>query len=117
MTSKAPVFLFIPVSSAEGIGEYMRSLIVANQILQHWPNAQISFILSEQAPYFLQCPFDVLTTPKSPTKHTKEVNQIIEQLKPDVVIFDAKSLSDGPICTIHLPMNAGTTFHGTWVQA
>lgn len=37
--------------------------------------------------------------------------------KTDVVIFNAKCLSDGPICTIHLPLNAGTTFHGTWVSA
>jgi len=37
--------------------------------------------------------------------------------KTDVVIFNAKCLSDGPLCTIRLPINAGTTFHGTWVQA
>jgi len=89
MTSKAPVFLFIPVSSTEGIGEYMRSLIVANQILKSWPNAQINFILSEQAPYLSQCPFNVMTTPRSPTKHTEEVNKLIVKIQPDVVIFDA----------------------------
>jgi len=34
----------------------------------------------------------------------------------DVVILDARCLNDGPICTIHLPINTGTSFHGTWVQ-
>jgi all-trans-8'-apo-beta-carotenal 15,15'-oxygenase len=35
----------------------------------------------------------------------------------DLVILDALGVSDGPVATIHLPLNAGTTFHGTWVRA
>jgi all-trans-8'-apo-beta-carotenal 15,15'-oxygenase len=33
----------------------------------------------------------------------------------DVQILDANNVSDGPVATIHLPINSGTTFHGTWV--
>ncbi|NRA82576.1 MAG: hypothetical protein HRU22_01970 [Gammaproteobacteria bacterium] len=87
--TNAPIFLFVPVSSAQGIGEYMRSLIIAKQIVKIWPDAKIHFILSKQAPYATSCPFDALLTEKSPTKHVKEVNQFISQLKPDMVIFDA----------------------------
>lgn len=35
----------------------------------------------------------------------------------DVAIFNAQSIKDGPVATIHLPVNSGTTFHGTWVNA
>lgn len=33
----------------------------------------------------------------------------------DVEILDALCVADGPLATIHLPINSGTTFHGTWV--
>lgn len=35
----------------------------------------------------------------------------------DVAVLDARRVGDGPICTIHLPVNAGLTFHGAWVPA
>lgn len=82
-------FLFIPVSSPEGIGEYMRSIIIAKQVAKTWPEANITFILSKQAPYAINCPFPVFLTPSSPTKHVKLVNDFIKDSNPDIVIFDA----------------------------
>jgi len=35
----------------------------------------------------------------------------------DVVVLDARRVSDGPVCTMRLPANAGTTFHGCWVPS
>lgn len=84
-----PTLLFIPVSSPEGIGEYMRSLIIANAVIKEHPSADIRFILSEQASYAKSCPFTTYLTPTSPTKHTKQVNDIIEKVTPDITIFDA----------------------------
>jgi len=84
-----PTILFIPVSSPEGIGEYMRSLIIAKEICKQWPNADIHFIVSQQAPYANDCPFTTHTTPTSPTKHVKEVNQLIASIKPAITVFDA----------------------------
>lgn len=80
--------LFIPVSGPAGIGEYMRSLILADAISDRFPLVTIEFILSEQAPYISQCPYKVHATPASPTKSTAEVNAIIHQLKPSIVVFD-----------------------------
>jgi all-trans-8'-apo-beta-carotenal 15,15'-oxygenase len=37
--------------------------------------------------------------------------------KTDVAILDARRVTDGPVCTLHLPTNAGMTFHGNWVSA
>lgn len=34
----------------------------------------------------------------------------------DISILNALAVADGPVATIHLPVNAGTTFHGTWVS-
>jgi all-trans-8'-apo-beta-carotenal 15,15'-oxygenase len=33
----------------------------------------------------------------------------------EAVIFDARRICDGPLCTLRLHQNAGSTFHGTWV--
>lgn len=81
--------MFVPVSSKQGIGEYMRSTILADTIQQNWPEAQIKFVLSKQAPYVESCEYEVLLTDKSPTFHPKTVNEYISEFKPDLVIFDA----------------------------
>ncbi|PSW64521.1 hypothetical protein C0W88_14760 [Photobacterium leiognathi subsp. mandapamensis] len=89
MITSSPRFLFIPVSSAEGIGEYMRSLILADAIKVHWPHAEILFILSQAAPYAETCPYPKKLLKQSPTKHIVEVNTIISDFQPNIVIFDA----------------------------
>lgn len=90
MTVKtATKFLFIPVSSAEGIGEYMRSMIIADEVKRLWPSAEIKFILSQQAPYAAQCPYPAVLLEDTPTKQVKAVNQIMSDYLPDIVLFDA----------------------------
>lgn len=89
VAQKAPKLLFIPVSSAEGIGEYMRSMIIADEVKRNWPHAYIKFILSKHAPYAAQCPYNAVLLDDTPTKQVKAVNQIITEYLPDIVIFDA----------------------------
>ncbi|WP_103654298.1 hypothetical protein [Agarilytica rhodophyticola] len=81
--------LFVPVSSPKGIGEYMRSMCLAEEIKQRHPDADIRFILNEQTEYHKTCPFPVKLTPRSPTLHTKLVNQYISEFNPQLVLFDA----------------------------
>ncbi|RTR27957.1 hypothetical protein EKG39_19555 [Shewanella atlantica] len=85
----SPKFLFVPVSSAEGIGEYMRSKIIADEVAQHWPEAQIEFVLNSNAPYIHSCPYKIHLVDDSPTKKIREVNELMTELSPDIVIFDA----------------------------
>ncbi|MFV7769893.1 MULTISPECIES: glycosyltransferase family 9 protein [Shewanella] len=87
--SVAPKFLFVPVSCEQGIGEYMRSTIVADEIKRRWPEAQIEFVLNSHAPYAKDCPYPTHLVNDTPTKRVKEVNQLVSRLKPDLVIFDA----------------------------
>ncbi|MCP4987832.1 MAG: hypothetical protein GY928_17795 [Colwellia sp.] len=81
--------LFIPVSSPSGIGEYMRSLIIANALKLRWPNIRIHFVLSDQVSYAKGCPYTVHSCKGSATKDVKTVNNIIGKLQPELVIFDA----------------------------
>ena len=86
-------FLFVPVSSPKGIGEYIRSLSIAQEISHQYPEAKIHFILSEQSSYFADCPFPTTLCPTSPTFHSATVKQCIDSFKPDVVLFDAAGRS------------------------
>ncbi len=85
---KQPVILFVPVSSAEGVGEYARSIIIADELKQIWPQANIHFILNKQAPYSESCPYQTHLSDCSATKNTPLVKKVIDQSKPDLVIFD-----------------------------
>lgn len=89
MTLDSPKFLFVPVSSAEGMGEYMRSLIIAKEVERRWPNATIQFVLSRHAPYASNCPYPTALLDDTPTKNIKAVNDFMSFFMPDFVIFDA----------------------------
>ena len=86
--AKALKVLFIPVSTAKGIGEYMRSLIIAQAISRQWPETEVSFILNKSAPYASSCPFPHFLLDDTPTKCIPEVKQLISDFAPDVTLFD-----------------------------
>ena len=85
----AKKILFIPVSSKKGIGEYMRSLIIAEKLKQQQKEINIAFVLNKNAPYYHQCPFNVFGCDSSPTKDSKSVLQHIDNFAPDLAVFDA----------------------------
>jgi spore coat polysaccharide biosynthesis predicted glycosyltransferase SpsG len=80
--------LFVPVSAARGFGEYARARELARAIHGRWPDAQLHFALSVQAPYAAQCPFPATLLPGSATLHTPQVVALLGSFKPDIVIFD-----------------------------
>ncbi|ATC87539.1 hypothetical protein [Pseudoalteromonas arctica] len=81
--------LFIPVSSPEGIGEYMRSLLLAQSLQAEVADSlDIHFILNKHTPYAKTCPFKATLLEHSATKELDSVCDFIAQFKPDVVVFD-----------------------------
>lgn len=88
MTKPNAKILMIPVSSPQGIGEYMRSLIIAQALQAKWPSLDIQFVLNKHAPSAASCPFPTHLLNNSATKEKAAVNQLLQQLKPDLVIFD-----------------------------
>ncbi len=70
------------------MGEYARSLSIAQAARRQWPQAHIHFILSRQAPYAATVPFPATLLDSSPTFHTAAVTESIQELKPHIVIFD-----------------------------
>ena len=88
MNNKAPRILFIPVSSPSGSGEYFRSLILADELCRLYPKSEVHFILNKNVTYKNNCPFQVHLSEQSATKNTPKVKQVIQQVKPHLVIFD-----------------------------
>jgi len=70
------------------MGEYARSLAIARAASVRWPGAGIHFVLSRQAPYAVGAPFPSTLLPSSPTFHSAGVIELLENWRPDVVIFD-----------------------------
>jgi len=83
-----PRIAFIPVSGIYGMGEYARSLAIAQAASRRWPGAAIHFVLSRAAPYAAATPFPATLLPASPTFHSAQVIEWLEKWRPDVVIFD-----------------------------
>jgi hypothetical protein len=80
--------LFVPVSGPFGMGEFARSSAIARAVLERWPAAAIRFVLSREAPYAQQPPFEAILVPSSPTFHSGVVVDLIRTWRPHVVIFD-----------------------------
>jgi glycosyltransferase involved in cell wall biosynthesis len=70
------------------MGEYARSLAIARAVSRHWQDACIRFVLSREAPYAAEVPFPATLLPSSPTFHSAAVIELLENWRPDVVIFD-----------------------------
>jgi ADP-heptose:LPS heptosyltransferase len=83
-----PRLLFVPVSGPFGMGEYARSLAIAQGAAARWPGASIQFMLSRTAPYAAHAPFPTTLLSSSPTFHSAAVIEFMNKWRPDVVIFD-----------------------------
>ncbi len=70
------------------MGEYARSLAIADGAAVRWPGAAVRFVLSRAAPYAARCPHPSTLLESSPTFHPAAVSALIEEWRPDVVIFD-----------------------------
>lgn len=70
------------------MGEYARSLAIARAVAQRWPDAEIHFVLSREAPYAADPPFQTTLLASSPTFHSAAVIELLETMRPDIVIFD-----------------------------
>jgi UDP:flavonoid glycosyltransferase YjiC (YdhE family) len=85
---REPKILFVPVSGTYGMGEYARSLAIAAGASRRWRGAAIHFVLSRDAPYAADVPFPSTLLASSPTFHSAAVIELIERLRPEIVIFD-----------------------------
>jgi glycosyltransferase involved in cell wall biosynthesis len=70
------------------MGEYARSLAIAQAANRRWPGAAVHFVLSRQAPYAADAPFPTTLLASSPTFHSASVIELMEKWRPDVVVFD-----------------------------
>lgn len=95
--------LFVPVSGEKGVGEYFRSLMIADGAQRRWPRARIHFVVNRSAGYADQAPYPTVRVGGSPTYNSPAVSQAIAELKPQVVIFD----SAGRVAQLRAARDAG----------
>jgi hypothetical protein len=86
--SHDPRLLLVPVSGPRGMGEYARCVALAEAVRARWPQVEVRFLVSREAPYAANCPFPCDALPSSPTRCTPEVLAAIAAFRPQVVCFD-----------------------------
>ncbi len=84
-----PSLIFLPVSGPKGVGEYIRSSIIAETFKSRQPKARVLFVINRQAPYAGTVPFETELIEGSPTSNTRAVCDLFERERPDVAIFDS----------------------------
>lgn len=70
------------------MGEFARSSAIARAVAVRWPQAQLHFVLSRQAPYAATAPFPKTLLASSATFHSAAVIKLMRSWRPHVVIFD-----------------------------
>ena len=70
------------------MGEYARSLAIAQAAQRKWPRGEIHFALSRKAPYSATVPFGATLLDSSPTFHSAAVARLIQSFAPTLVVFD-----------------------------
>ncbi len=66
----------------------MRSVAIAQALVERVPTLEVHFILSQEAPYARSAPFATTLLPSSATFHSAAVIGVLERLRPRVVVFD-----------------------------
>jgi hypothetical protein len=87
-SARTTKILFAPVSGPRGVGEYRRSLFLAQDLRARHPDWEIRLIVAEDAPYVDDVPVPIFRTQLSPTLVPDEVEAILRDFRPDVVVFD-----------------------------
>jgi hypothetical protein len=88
MPIKVPRLLLVPVSGPRGMGEFARSLAVANAVRARWPQVEVRFMLDRAAPYAAAQGHPVRLLPASATRCTREVLEELASFQPGLVYFD-----------------------------
>jgi len=78
----------VPVSGPTGIGEYQRSLFLAQSLCARHAGWDIRLVVAEDAPFVDEVPLPIFRTTRSPTEVPREVDHILREFRPSVVVFD-----------------------------
>lgn len=84
-----PRILYVPVSGSSGTGEAQRCLLIAQAAKLRWPQLEQHFVLSRNVPNVASWPFLAHLLPHSPTLDVAILVKTMQQLRPDVVLFDS----------------------------
>lgn len=70
------------------MGEFARARSLADAMKARWPTIETHFVLHREAPYAKDFNHPTTLVPASPTLCTAEVQRVIKEFAPHVVIFD-----------------------------
>jgi hypothetical protein len=80
-------FLFIPASSPSGSGEIIHAFNIINELKKNIKKSEFMIVLSKNSAFIEKCNTPYFLTDSTPTNHTCEVNNLIEEYVPDFTFF------------------------------
>jgi hypothetical protein len=81
-----------------GVGEYARSLIVAEAARERWPRATIRFVVDKLNRRFPHDSFEHHLLDGRVSQDMENLNAVLRETAPDVVVFDNTGRTDQIIC-------------------
>lgn len=86
----APHLLFVPGGGGEGLGESVRAVVLAEAASRRWPGARIGFLTADHHRGLPEGGFERHVVRGKVSRNVGEVNGLLAELSPDVVVFDCR---------------------------
>ncbi len=86
----SPHVLFVPGGGRTGLGESIRTLVLARAVRERWPEARVGFLTDEQHVRLPSDDFERHTVTGRVSRNVASVNRLLRDLAPDLVVFDGR---------------------------
>jgi hypothetical protein len=86
----SPHLLFVPGGGRTGLGESIRTLVLAQAARERWPEARVGFLTDEQHVRLPSDDFERHTVTGRVSRNVASVNRLLRDLAPDLVVFDGR---------------------------
>ena len=87
MEPKAGRFLFVHSAGGWGLGEYVRCVTLARELVRRRPDAQVRILCSRAAPRLPDDPFEHIEVDGQPSRNAPAFAALLQSWRPDVAIF------------------------------
>ncbi|MGI9590665.1 MAG: hypothetical protein ACR2P8_04795 [Myxococcota bacterium] len=82
--------LFVPGGGRTGLGETIRTLVLAQAARERWPAARVGFLTDEEHVRLPSDDFERHTVTGRVSRNVAAVNRLLGELAPDLVVFDGR---------------------------
>ena len=80
-------FLFVHSAGGWGLGEYVRCVTLARELVRRRPEAEVRILCNRDAPRLADDPFERIEVEGQPSRNTAAFAELLRSWRPDVAVF------------------------------